>query len=56
MTELGKRLESAGSQVTLTALRLQPFWNQIGYVDCAPLLDETVRWLAARLPLRLPTP
>jgi len=49
MAGLGRRLEAAGNAVTLRALRHQPFWNQIGSVDCTALLDETMAWVGARL-------
>ncbi|MDP6523652.1 MAG: alpha/beta fold hydrolase [Kiritimatiellia bacterium] len=40
------RLEESSFSSTVDAVRLQPFWNLVGYVDGQPLIDRTREWLA----------
>lgn len=35
----------SGGQRHAMAVRLQPFWNLVGYVDCGPLARATLEWL-----------
>ncbi|MBN2302033.1 MAG: hypothetical protein JXN60_05895, partial [Lentisphaerae bacterium] len=39
------RLVSAFPSADSKAVRLQPFWNLIGYVDSTPLREITLEWL-----------
>jgi len=40
--------QSAGANVTLSAVVEQPFWNRIDYVPCAEVIDKTVEWISSR--------
>ena len=46
---LQSALAAAGTAVELSAVREQPFWNLIGYVDCTALIQLTADWLHRRL-------
>lgn len=37
---------AGGSEVEFAAIALPPFWNLVGYVDIAPLIERTDAWLA----------
>ena len=39
----------SGCAVSTMHFRMQSFWNQVGYVDCSHLIEETVSWLARLL-------
>lgn len=39
-------LNARGCRAQIGAVKLQPFWNLIGYVDIAPLTQATLNWLA----------
>lgn len=41
-------LNARGCRAEVGAVKLQPFWNLIGYVNIAPLTHATLNWLAAR--------
>ena len=36
---------STVAETNLQIIKLQPFWNLIGYVDCSSLISETASWI-----------
>jgi len=44
--ELRPLVEKLGPDDRFLAFVIEPFWNRLGYVDCTPVIDATVRWLA----------
>jgi exosortase A-associated hydrolase 2 len=46
--ELGEVLTRSGCAATVRALRGEPFWSLVGYVDGSALIRETLAWLRDR--------
>lgn len=40
-------LDGGHFKTTVEAVKLQPFWNLVGYVDGTPLVEKTLTWLNA---------
>jgi hypothetical protein len=43
--QLADSWTAAGGRAEARALREQPFWNLIGYVDCSALIRLSAEWL-----------
>ena len=55
LREEWQRGEGLESPVSFDVVKLQPFWNLIGYIDCSPLIEKTREWLTT-IPITHDTP
>ena len=46
-SRLRDALAARGCQIKADAVKLQPFWNLVGYTSITPLMDATLQWLKA---------
>jgi hypothetical protein len=47
VSSLIQALREGGAAVDLENVKLPPFWNLVGYVDCRPLIERTAEWLVS---------